>query len=84
MALQDFQDRLINDFAPGYQTKRSPSDLDIGAAQDGQNVIISDGDKIAPTDGWELFGAADTSGNGITSASGPSVGSNSLKVTGSS
>jgi hypothetical protein len=70
MALQDFQDRLINDFSPGFQTKRSASDLDIGAAQSGQNVIISDGDKIAPTDGWELFGAADTSGNGITSAFG--------------
>jgi len=68
MAFNDFTDKLINDFSPGFQTKRDPSDLAIGAAQAGQNVLLSDGDKIKPIDGWELFGAADTSGTGITSA----------------
>ena len=67
MANQDFGE-LINDFSPGYQTKRTPSDLPMGAAQRGQNIVISDGDKIKPVEGWTLFGAADTSAVGITSA----------------
>jgi hypothetical protein len=68
MASSDFTDKLINDFSPGFQTKRDPSDIVIGAAQSGQNIVISDGDKIKPIDGWELFGASDTSAVGVTSA----------------
>lgn len=67
MAIEDFP-VLVNDFTPGFQTKRSPSDLPLGAAQDGQNIRISDGDKIEPIEGWTLFGAADSNALPITSA----------------
>lgn len=67
MAIQEFGD-LVNDFTAGFQTKRNPSDLPLGAAQSGQNIILSDGDKIKPIEGWELFGAPDSSGKAVISA----------------
>ena len=67
MAVQDFG-QLVNDFTAGFQTKRSPSDLPLGAAQAGQNIQLSDGDKIEPREGWTLFGASDSSGVPVTSA----------------
>lgn len=58
---------IVDNFSPGYQTKRDPSQLPLGAARSGQNVVITDGDKISPRKGTELLGAADTSGNKIMS-----------------
>lgn len=57
-----------NDFSLGLITKLDPTDLPMGAAQAGQNVMITDDSKIAPSLGAELFGVADTSATPIISA----------------
>lgn len=52
----------------GYQTKADPSKVSDGANPQGQNTVINDGDRISIRNkGYELFGAASTTPNPITS-----------------
>lgn len=65
--IEQFQTQ-VNDFSPGHITKLDPTDLPLGAAQSGQNVMLTDDNKIASSLGAELFGAANTDATPVVSA----------------
>lgn len=54
--------------AQGWQNREDPSKLPTGAALEMRNCQITDRGGVAPRPGTQLFGAADTSGNGCVSS----------------
>jgi len=60
---------VVVDKFQGYQTKKDPQKIDVGANPAGQNTFINDGDRISIRDfGYEIFPDATASSSAATSS----------------